>query len=142
MTKDMHYSSIEMESMTKSMKAVAEKTEKQTTSIHIITLVTLVFLPGTFVAVRFGLPLLWTTLERFLTNSQTFFSSGTYQWDQNDAAGSTMPYWKPEYFALFATICFPMTGGIFLLWLFLYCWANRGRNTQDDEEQQVLQEKS
>lgn len=134
MTQDMHKSTIEMESMTKSMKQVAEKTEKQTTSMHIITLVTLFFLPGTFVAVRFVLPHLWTTLQ-FLTNRQTFFSSGTYQWDQNDAEGSKMPYWKPEYFATFAKICFPMTGGIFFLWLFLYYWANwRGKNAQDDEE--------
>lgn len=137
MTKDMHMSTIEMESMTKSMKEVAEKTEKQTTSMHIVTLVTLFFLPGTFVAVRFVLPYLWTTLQ-FLTNRQTFFSSGTYQWDQNNAGGSTMPYWKPEYFAMFAKICFPMTGGILFLWLLLYYWASwRGKIAQHDEENQL-----
>lgn len=38
--------------MTVDMHTVAEKTQRETASMHIITLVTLVFLPGTFLAVR------------------------------------------------------------------------------------------
>ncbi|KAG8164438.1 hypothetical protein KVR01_006356 [Diaporthe batatas] len=71
MTKDMHQSSLEMEAMTKSMKKVAEKTAIQTSSMHLITLVTLLFLPATFVA--------------------TFFSSGAFQWDQDDPPSNHFP---------------------------------------------------
>jgi hypothetical protein len=40
-----------MESMTKQMHKIAVKTEKETVSMRIITLVTLFFLPGTFISV-------------------------------------------------------------------------------------------
>lgn len=147
MTKEMHHSSIEMEAMTRSMKEVAEKTEKQTASMYIMTFFTLLFLPATFVAVRFWpLSHLSTSLNiQFLTNGQTFFSSGIYQWDQNNAAGSTMPYWKSEYFVLFLEICVPLTGCIILLCWFFYFWADwrrRAARAVDDEENQVLQEKA
>lgn len=141
MTKDMHQSSIEMETMTKSMKKVAEKTAIQTSSMHLITLVTLFFLPATFVAVRlFGLPSFsFVELADSLTSSQTFFSSGAFQWDQNDPEGSSKPFWKPEFFALFAAICFPMTGAIICVWWALYWRNNRMRRQRglEDEEQQI-----
>lgn len=148
MTKDMHQSSIEMEamtkssiSMTKSMKKVAEKTAIQTSSMHLITLVTLFFLPATFVAVRaFRLPSFsFSELTVYLTSVQTFFSSGAFQWDQDDPDGSSMPFWKPQFFALFASICLPMTGVIICLWWILY-WRNnriRRQNAQEDEESLV-----
>lgn len=140
MTNDMHQSSLEMEMMTKSMKGVAEKTAIQTSSMHIITLVTLFFLPATFVAVRhFGLPLL-SKLTESLTLQQTFFSSGAFQWDQNAPEASSMPFWKSKFFALFAVICFPMTGAIICVWWALY-WRAKRVNRQvgpGDEEQQNI----
>lgn len=139
MTNDMHQSSLEMEAMTKSMKKVAEKTAIQTSSMHIITLVTLFFLPATFVAVRiFGLLPSLSELTLSLTSHQTFFSSGAFQWDQNNPHGSSMPFWKPEFFALFSLICFPMTGAIICVWWALY-WRNkrmRRQHGRGDEEQQ------
>lgn len=142
MTNDMHQSSLEMEAMTKSMKRVAEKTAIQTSSMHIITLVTLFFLPATFVAVRlFVLPSFsFSELTESLTLDQTFFSSGAFQWDQNNPNGSSMPFWKPQFFALFAVICFPMTGAIICVWWALY-WRNnrlRRQNGQEDVEQQRI----
>lgn len=41
-----------MEKMTAQMHNVAEKTERETVSMKIVTYVTLFFLPGTFVSVR------------------------------------------------------------------------------------------
>lgn len=143
MTEEMHRSTLKMEEMTESTKDLAEKTEKQTTSMHIVTLVTLVFLPGTFVAVRFGLPTFRKT-TKFLTDTQTFFSSGSFQWDQNNADTTKLPYWKPEFFALFAKVCFPMTGIIFLVWLALYYGAYRRRHPAamlEDEERLLFPEK-
>ena len=144
MTNDMHHSSHEMEMMTKSMKKVAEKTAVQTSSMHLITLVTLFFLPATFVAVRaFVLPSFsFSELADHLTSDQTFFSSGAFQWDQNDPDGSSMPFWKPGFFSLFARICFPMTGVIICAWWLLY-WRNlrlRRQHGQGDEEQQQIGE--
>lgn len=139
MTNDMHKSSQKMEIMTKSMKKVAEKTAIQTSSMHIITLVTLFFLPATFVAVRLSGSLLsFAVWMESLTSDQTFFSSGAFQWDQNDADGSSMPFWKPKFFALFSFICFPMTGAIICVWWAIY-WRNnrlRRRHGQGDEEKQ------
>lgn len=142
LTNDMHQSSLEMEAMTKSMKKVAEKTAIQTSSMHIITLVTLFFLPATFVAVRtFVLPSFsFSELTDYLTLDQTFFSSGAFQWDQDKPEASKMPFWKPEFFALFAFICFPMTGIIICVWWALY-WRNnrmRRQHAQGDEEQQQI----
>lgn len=42
-----------MEKMTQEMHEIAKKTERETVSMKIITLVTLFFLPGTFISVSF-----------------------------------------------------------------------------------------
>jgi hypothetical protein len=128
MTLDMHQSTIEMERMTKSMHKVAEKTERETASMHIITFATLIFLPGTFIAVRVCTPL--RKLGNPLTLQQTFFGSGLFQWDQNNPGA--MPVWKPEFFNLFAKICFPFMGGILLIWGGAYWWAIRSRDPRSD----------
>jgi Mg2+ and Co2+ transporter CorA len=41
-----------MEAMTVDMHHIAQKTKQETVSMRIITLVTLFFLPGTFISVR------------------------------------------------------------------------------------------
>jgi len=128
---------IEMHESTKNMENIAAKTEKETASMHIITLVTLVFLPGTFVAVRFGLPLLPLLFE-VLTCRQTLFGSGLYQWDQEDPVGS-VPVWKGNLFKLFAKICFPLMAGTIIIWLVLaygvpWLKSTRRREVPPDEE--------
>ena len=49
MTKDMH-------KMTKDMQLLTRKTKQEAVSMRIITLVTLFFLPGTFISVSLDLP--------------------------------------------------------------------------------------
>jgi hypothetical protein len=44
-------SAVKMESMTEQMYEIADKTKQETVSMKIITLVTLFFLPGTFISV-------------------------------------------------------------------------------------------
>ncbi|KAK0721399.1 hypothetical protein B0T21DRAFT_386272 [Apiosordaria backusii] len=138
-TADMHSSTLTMEKVTVSMHTIAEKTEKETASMHIITLVTLVFLPGTFVAVRLGLPtmLAWISTT-ILTFNQTFFGSGLFQWDDQNPLTST-PIWKGDFFLLFAKICFPLMAATILIWLLAYYWphwrAYRRRQRSADEEQ-------
>lgn len=41
-----------MEELTLSMHAIAEQTQKETVTMRTITIVTLLFLPGTFISVR------------------------------------------------------------------------------------------
>lgn len=141
MTQEMHEATIKMEKMTKSMHKVAERTERETASMHIITLVTLIFLPGTFIAVRLGMPTL--KLRKFtdhLTFDQTFLGSGMFQWDQNQP--EAMPTWKPEFFALFAKVCFPFMAVIGLIWICAYWWTTRHggkKHTEiNDEESGIL----
>jgi hypothetical protein len=45
-------SAIKVEGMTEKMHEIAVKTQQETVSMRIITLVTLFFLPGTFISVR------------------------------------------------------------------------------------------
>jgi len=47
-----HLSAAHMESMTVDMHDIARKTKQEAVSMRIITLVTLFFLPGTFISVR------------------------------------------------------------------------------------------
>lgn len=153
-TADTHRSTKNMEAVTRSMHTIAEKTERETALMHIITVVTLVFLPGTFVAVSVaGLLFLIPPLplrasnklaEGSLTSVQTFLGSGLFQWAQND---STMqfPIWRPEFFALFAKVCFPLMGATILVWLVAYFWSNlramcwRQRRSDRDEEEALVQ---
>lgn len=48
-------SSKNMELLTEDMHTIAQKTKQETVSMRIITLVTLFFLPGTFISVRYPL---------------------------------------------------------------------------------------
>ncbi|EJT71367.1 hypothetical protein GGTG_10626 [Gaeumannomyces tritici R3-111a-1] len=92
--------------MTREMQVVGEKTKRETTSMHIITAVTLFFLPGTFVA--------------------TFLGSGMFQWDQDDK-NMQFPSWRPEYFKLFVYISVTMMVLILAVWLGLYLRTRRTR---------------
>ncbi|KAI0150577.1 hypothetical protein GGR57DRAFT_471933 [Xylariaceae sp. FL1272] len=114
MTEDMHESTLKMEE-------IAGATGKETSSMHTITLVTLVFLPGTFVAVRYALPYIWEAASKSLTttNCQTFLGAGFYQWPDGTENGdgvAAFPLFRPAYFALFAAIAFPLTFITVVFW--------------------------
>ena len=47
-----HESTCNMETVTREMHIIAQKTKQETVSMRVITLVTLFFLPGTFISVR------------------------------------------------------------------------------------------
>jgi len=54
--KSAQVSSRTMETLTEKMHRIATKTEQETISMHVITVFTLIFLPGTFVCVRTSYP--------------------------------------------------------------------------------------
>lgn len=93
-----------MEFMTKDMHILARKTTRETVSMRIITLVTLFFLPGTFIST-----IMSTDIVQFQTNSdgqsEEVFSSGALQ--------------------LFVTICLPLMLATFIAWYGVYWWVNR-----------------
>jgi hypothetical protein len=63
LTKHAQESAERMEDMTKEMNRVALKTKDETVSMKIITLVTLFYLPGTFMSVRVCFPFLLFSLR-------------------------------------------------------------------------------
>lgn len=87
-----------MENMTRQMHKIAVKTEKETVSMRIITLVTLFFLPGTFVSVSLDFlfsevlligiqTLMSTDIIQFSSNQRTFSSAATKTY-----IGITLPF--------------------------------------------------
>ncbi|KAK3897873.1 hypothetical protein C8A05DRAFT_38548 [Staphylotrichum tortipilum] len=70
------------------MERIARRTERDTVTMHTITIVTLVFLPATFLC--------------------TFFQSGVFQWaDMQEISGDWL--FRTDVFRLFMAICIPMT---------------------------------
>ncbi|KAJ3526326.1 hypothetical protein NM208_g11245 [Fusarium decemcellulare] len=87
------------------MERIAYKTEKETISMHIITCVTLAFLPGTFVA--------------------AFFQSGLIEINKDATGLANAVAFHPTAFKLFATICFPLMLLTFILWVLLFKYLSR-----------------
>ncbi|KAI0128370.1 hypothetical protein BJ170DRAFT_621301 [Xylariales sp. AK1849] len=87
------------------MERIAYRTANETASMHIITVVTLIFLPGTFLA--------------------SFFQSGVLQWSDIPAIPDGWVL-RPEAISLFFEICIPLMGFIFLIW-FGAAWSAERR---------------
>ncbi|KXH49026.1 hypothetical protein CNYM01_10819 [Colletotrichum nymphaeae SA-01] len=85
---------------TKQMQVITDKTLKETTSMHVITIATLIFLPATFVA--------------------TFFQSGVLLWNEDRGEGMKEPFiWKRDNLMLFLSFCGPLTAATIGGWLFM-----------------------
>jgi hypothetical protein len=121
LSKSANLSAVKMEEWTVKMHAIAARTAQETVAMGVITFFTLVLLPSTFVAVRYGIqPLIsaaWAASPS-LTQSQTFFSSGIIQFDNNDGnytdanGGGKMGDWslrKPAL-KLFLVMSLPLMG--------------------------------
>lgn len=113
---DAHAAAVRMEQMTKDMQGIARNTEKDTASMHVITFFALVFLPGTFLGVRYYCRSLLEreSLPSLLTDSQSFFSTPIFDGKADD--GSSAWGFNGTLFALFAEICFPMMAVTLILW--------------------------
>jgi hypothetical protein len=113
-------STVAMEKLTVEMAEIALKTRQETNSMHIITIFTLIFLPGTFVAVRYGAPYIRKTFVWALTAYQTFFSSGVLDFDGYDGdlpmVESIGYSTKWAALKLFAVICLPLMGATLSVW--------------------------
>jgi hypothetical protein len=124
-----------MEILTKNMHELATKTKKETVSMHFITVLTLFFLPGTFVAVRYWFKLLRSKNNLpsgSLTDSQTFFSTGILEFGEDSpavsiSAGRSLGGWafRPSALKLFVSICFPLMAFVLCIWILAYIVARR-----------------
>lgn len=74
-------STMKMEKVTDGMHQIAKRTQQETVSMRIITLITLIFLPGTFVSVSYLYGLVYVSL--LLTWGQTIMSTDIVTWDTN-----------------------------------------------------------
>ncbi|EEU36981.1 uncharacterized protein NECHADRAFT_52101 [Fusarium vanettenii 77-13-4] len=91
------------------MEGIAVKTEKETISMHVITFVTLAFLPAMLVA--------------------TFFQSGLVEINENATNVSDSVEFHAFAFQLFISICLPLMFLTFALWIILSrCLSRRARD--------------
>lgn len=126
---------------TDSMRWLAVKTKQETVSIHIITILTLFFLPATFVAVSTSIShLYYYSLARILTGCQTFFGSGVIDFEQgSEESKDRWGYWDVRWGALkfFGVFIGPLTGVVLAVWAVTYfkSWR-RWRVTMDQNQMQ------
>jgi hypothetical protein len=116
------------------MEKIASKTEEETASMHIITFVTLVFLPGTFIAVRLAAPYMTNFVDHLISTSQSFLQSGVFQWNQ---LGQGEPMWtfKANAFGMFIAISLGLMFVTFVVWFLLFRYLRkRSRYQFEDPE--------
>jgi len=94
-----------MQEWTERMHDIAAETEHETVSMHGITVLTMIFLPGTFVS--------------------TLFSSGI--WDFDNSKGNEIGDWETRVPALklFFAICIPLMAVVLFTWWVTYQLARR-----------------
>ncbi|KAI1417322.1 hypothetical protein F5Y13DRAFT_83130 [Hypoxylon sp. FL1857] len=126
-----------MNHMTEKMHDIALKTGHQTVSMHVITVFTLIFLPGTFLAV--SLPHRLSANMPLITR-QTFFSSGILRWyESEDKLAGSKYSWNMEKdrLSLYLKIVIPMMVLIIVGWLVLY-FKSKAQKKQEEEELRML----
>lgn len=112
-----------MELVTREMQEIARNTEKDTASMHVITFLALIFLPGTFLGVRLYYYYYQHSRHSksqspsYLTASQSFFSTPIFE-GQTPEGSENPSRWSfnGELFGLFARICLPMMVVVLVLW--------------------------
>ncbi|KAI9150718.1 Notoamide biosynthesis cluster protein M' [Paramyrothecium foliicola] len=106
-SKRMENSTERMESMTKSMYEIAKNTERDTSSMHVVTFLTLVFLPGTFLG--------------------TFFSTPIFDGQESSAGNARAWAFNHDLFYLFLEICIPLMCVVMGLWGLYMRWTKARR---------------
>ncbi|RDW75413.1 hypothetical protein BP6252_06555 [Coleophoma cylindrospora] len=96
-----------MEGMTKEMQILAQKTKQETVSMRVITLVTLFFLPGTFIS--------------------TIMSTDIIKY-QADSNGTMVENYSPRALLLYLEITLPLMAVTFIAWFLVYKWVNRAQD--------------
>lgn len=139
-------SSIKMEQMSEKMQDVtfqmheiARKTQRETVSMRIITLVTLFFLPGTFIAVRTAMFFLMGHTDP----RQGFMNTTIVQWKKDDQTGESHYSFERSAMWFFMYTVGPLTLATFCLWgLFFWYIKRQERKARGKHQAQLEAEKS
>lgn len=144
-----------MEKVTKRMYDIAKTTERDTSSMHVITLFTLLFLPGTFLGVRLITSWGKSGFES-LTSTQTFFSTPIFgdsdagtstiadlvmgagtPMDSQEGMSSVDTTWSFNWqlFWLFLEICIPMMVITITVWVIYMRYKSRKRSKAEREQE-------
>lgn len=120
------------------MERITVKTKHETVSIHVITIITLFFLPATFVAVSMGLYFFFYDhlLVWILTGCQTFFGSGVIDFEREGEKSQDTDkwgYWQVRWGALrlFGAFIGPLTGMVLATWAVTYFRSWRKRRAME-----------
>ena len=109
-----------MEDMTRDMHQIAQKTKQETVSMRIITLVTLFYLPGTFISVSSFKQQIWFASSRLF---QTIMSTDIVRF-QTSTPGNSGKTVQLGALQLYLAITLPMMVVTFLGWYIVYWWVN------------------
>lgn len=125
-----------MEKVNGSMHEIAKKTQQETVSMKIITLVTLFFLPGTFISVRFFYNSFYTSTtsdrlaNRKISCLKTIMSTDILKFQDNSKNFQS----KALIYYLIITI--PIMIITFGAWWVMYVWVKRGEEKKAYQRQQ------
>jgi hypothetical protein len=121
-------------SSTDAMELLTLKTKHETVSIHVITILTLIFLPSTFVAVRYTWPHFSRMVSQFLTACQTFFGSGIIDFERTSGSTENLGYWITRWGAvkLFVLFCVPLTFVVVSAWAVTYHRSRKRYKAEKD----------
>lgn len=108
LAKKSQYSAKKMEAMTEAMHQIAVKTKQETVSMRIITLVTLFFLPGTFIS--------------------TIMSTDIITWQTTQESGKVFQLGALQ---LYLAITIPMMLLVFAAWGIVFWWVNRRQDLKE-----------
>lgn len=112
-----------------SMKEIAEATERKTYSMNTITVVTLFFLPPTFVAVSLALfHVRFPPQPRHLTAIQTFFQAGILQFQMPDSVEG-LAYLQVAGFFIFLGLSIFLIVAVFSYW----GWSKRRKGRKQEQ---------
>ena len=119
-----------MEQLTREMNALAQKTTQETVSMRIITLVTLFFLPGTFISVGSCLILIakkstfWHTFcYRLLIDCQTIMSTDIIRFE-SPSGGPGSEVFQADALKIYVYVSIPLMVLTFAAWYLIYRWES------------------
>ena len=117
-----------MEIMTRKMRVTAEKTERETVSMRVITSVTLFFLPATFLAVG---TLIINGIGVLLSCFQSFMSTDILSFETGSQELRMKALW------LYLELALPATALTFIVWGVIYHWAKKASKPNSEEDDTV-----
>jgi len=127
MAEEAQASTKHMEAMTEEMNALTHKTKQETVSMRIITLVTLFFLPGTFISVSLTTPHYFQTI--LIKSIQTIMSTDIIQYSKTPS-GASQEDFSSQALRLYLSITLPMTAVVFVAWYVVAWWVDKKMTVQ------------